>query len=184
MADKPAYENHLHPTKARWFAIYTPYKREKRVLQLLRKKRITAYLPLQKLARHYTRKVKWVELPLINCYVFVKITKDEYIKVLETNHVSHFIQFQKNLVSIPEHEIDLLQRILGEGVNVVAERQFFHQGDEVEIVSGSLTGIEGTLVETKGKSKVLVDLQFLGYTLQMHIDPVLLRKKQHAGVLL
>ncbi|MEO1623864.1 MAG: transcription termination/antitermination NusG family protein, partial [Bacteroidota bacterium] len=122
--------------------------------------------------------------PLINCYVFVKITKDEYIKVLETNHVSHFIQFQKNLVSIPEHEIDLLQRILGEGVNVVAERQFFHQGDEVEIVSGSLTGIEGTLVETKGKSKVLVDLQFLGYTLQMHIDPVLLRKKQHAGVLL
>ena len=180
MAQKPLYENHLHPTEDKWFAVYTPYKREKRVLNSLRKKGITAYLPLQKIARHYTRKVKWVELPLINCYVFVKITKAEYIRVLETEHVSHFIHFQNNLISIPEEEIQILQRVMGEQLEVVAERQFFHEGDEVEIIAGNLTGMQGKWLRTEGKSQVLIDLIFLGYTLQIQIDPVLLRKRQQS----
>ncbi|MEM9918103.1 MAG: UpxY family transcription antiterminator [Bacteroidota bacterium] len=178
MAKKPLYENHLHKLEARWFAIYTPYKREKRALELLRKKHITAYLPLQRIARHYNRKVKWVELPLISNYLFVKITKDEYVKVLQTDYVNNFIHFHNNLVSIPEEEILLLQRILGEEMEVTAERQFFYEGDQVEIVSGNLAGVQGRLLKVNGKSQVLVDLSFLGYTLQLHIDPALLRKKQ------
>ena len=69
------FEDHLHPTEARWFAVYTGYKHEKKVVELLTQKGITAYTPLHRVTRRYTRKVKHVELPLINCYVFVQITK-------------------------------------------------------------------------------------------------------------
>ena len=63
------YENHLDTSEARWFAVYARYKREKVVAQRLQEKGIECYLPLQRLTRYYTRKVKQVELPLISGYL-------------------------------------------------------------------------------------------------------------------
>ena len=177
-----SHENHLHASEAKWFAICTPYKREKYVCRLLERKGILTYLPIQKVTRQYTRKIKHVELPLINCYVFVCITKEQYVKVLETDQVIQFLRIGKNLLSIPNQEIELIKRILGEFSSLSVEQTAYHEGDEVEIIGGNLTGIKGTLIEVQGKSKLLVKLDVLGYTLNMQIDPKLLRK-QNALVL-
>lgn len=177
MIEPLTHENHLHPSEPKWFAICTRYKREKYVCRLLNRKGIISYLPIQKVTRKYTRKIKHVELPLMNCYVFVQIVKSEYVKVLETEQVMQFVRIGKNLLSIPEKEIDLIRRILGESISVTAEKTTYREGDKVEIASGNLAGVEGTLIRVEGKSQVLVDLQFLGYTLSMHIDPSLLIKK-------
>lgn len=176
MTKNKTYENHLHPTDSRWFAIYTPYKREKLVCRQLNKKGITAYLPVQHLVRRYTRKIRKVELPLISCYVFVKITQGEYIKVLETEQVMGFVKFSGNLIAIPDAEIALMKRVLGEGIEVNAEKQSYQEGDIVEVVSGNLVGTRGKLCSIQGKKQFLVDLNFLGYTLQINIDPALLQK--------
>ncbi|MBR9921803.1 MAG: UpxY family transcription antiterminator [Bacteroidetes bacterium] len=169
-------ENHLHREEYRWFAVYTRYKGEKMAFRQLSRKGIQAYLPLQKLVRQYTRKVKTVELPLISCYVFVRIIQSEYVKVLETEQVVDFVRFSRNLISIPEREIDIMRRILGEGWEVTAEPGGLHKGDEVEIVAGNLTGLHGRLLEEPNRSQVLVNLDRLGYTLRMSIDKKLLRK--------
>ncbi|MEL6635824.1 MAG: UpxY family transcription antiterminator [Bacteroidota bacterium] len=173
---EPTYENHLDEREARWFAIYTPYKREKMVCRQLQKKGVRAYLPIQTLVRRYTRKIRKVELPLISCYVFVQITKTEYVRVLETEHVLGFVKFAGNLIAIPEEEIDLLKQVLGEGMEVNVEKQSYHEGDTVEVASGNLVGTRGRLCAIQGKKQFLVDLEFLGYTLQINIDPKLLRK--------
>lgn len=70
------HENHLHPIESRWFAVYTRSKSEKVVKRLLDQKNIENYLPLQKVTRRYTRKIKSYEIPLISCYIFVKIAKN------------------------------------------------------------------------------------------------------------
>ena len=171
------HENHLDPNQAKWFAVCTPYKREKYICNLLTRKGITSYLPIQKVTRQYTRKIKTLELPLINCYVFVHITKADYVKVLETEQVSHFLRIGKNLLSIPDEEISLIRRILGESLPISAKKTTYHEGEQVEIIAGNLTGIEGTLIKIEGKNRVIVDLKYLGYSLNMHIDPSLLRKK-------
>ena len=169
------YENHLDPKEAKWFAVYTAYKREKIVCRQLNRKGVTAYLPVQKLVRRYTRKIRTVELPLIRCYIFVKITQKEYVKVLETEQVLGFVNFSKNLIAIPEWEMELMKRVLGEGIEVNAEKREFYEGDTVEVVSGNLHGLRGKLCSIKGKKLFLVDLDYLGYTLQMTIDPILLK---------
>ncbi len=171
-----SYENHLDQEEARWFAIYTPYKREKLVCRQLQKKGITAYLPVKKLVRRYTRKVRQVELPLISCYVFIKIVKRDYIPVLETEQVLGFVKFSGNLIAIPEEEMDLMKRVLGEGIEVNAEQKNYVEGDWVEVLTGNLAGTTGRLCQIKGKKQFLVDLNFLGYTLQINIDPALLKK--------
>ncbi len=170
------HENHLDEHEARWFAVYTPYKREKLVLHYLQAKGIKAYLPIQKRVRRYKRKVRVVELPLITSYVFVKIVKDEYVPVLETEYVLSFVKFSNNLISIPEEEIELMKRILGDGLEVNVEKSTFQKGDMVEVVSGNLTGIKGKVISIDGKRQFSVNLDFLGYNLLIQIDPKLLRR--------
>ncbi len=170
------FEDHLHPTEARWFAVYTGYKHEKKVVELLTQKGIIAYVPLHRVTRRYTRKVKHIELPLINCYVFVQIAKPDYVPVLETPFVLRFLKIKRNLLAIPEQEIDLLRRIVGEVKDVEVETSALHEGDEVEVISGQLTGLRGTLVEKRGQHKLIIALQTLGYDLMMEVNPAILRK--------
>lgn len=170
------YENHLSNEEARWFAVYTRSKSEKVVKQLLDAKGIENYLPLLKVTRRYTRKIKHLQLPLISCYIFVKIVKDQYVPVLETENVVKFIRFAKNLIAIPEEEINIMRRVVGEATDVQAELGILQEGDLVEIVSGRLTGIKGRLVEKQGKKKMVVALENIGYSLSMTIDANLLRK--------
>lgn len=169
------YENHLDKVEPRWFAIYTKFKREKLVCRQLEEKGITAYLPIQHMTRHYTRKIKHVELPLISCYVFTKITQPQYIPVLETVDVVKFVQFSRNLISIPETEIQLMRRITGEKIDLEVVPVGYQIGDEVEIIRGNLTGLRGKLIKT-GNKNFLIDLTHIGYSISMEIDPSLLRK--------
>lgn len=169
-------EIHLHATEARWFAIYTKYKREKLVHKELQTKGIESYLPLQTHIRVYTRKRKKVELPLISCYLFVKITKPEYVPVLEVDDVVKFVRFSKNMIAIPDQEIQLLRQIVGEGLPIVAEKLALRKGDMVEIIGGNLTGIRGVLVEEHGEKEMVIDLDNMGYSLRMQIDSKLLKK--------
>jgi transcription antitermination factor NusG len=125
-------ENHLHQSEQKWFAVRTRSKSEKVVINRLQEQGIEVYLPLLPVTRHYTRKVKHYQLPLISCYVFVKICRQDYLSVLKTDHVVDFVRFSKNLIAIPEREIDLLRRIVGETSAVQAEPLDLEKGDLVE----------------------------------------------------
>ncbi|PHN04505.1 UpxY family transcription antiterminator [Flavilitoribacter nigricans] len=170
------YENHLDETEAKWFAIYTRYKREKMVAQRLQQKGIEVYLPLQKFTRRYVRKVKHVELPLINCYLFTKITKKEYIPVLETQDVVKFVRFSKNLISIPDAEIQVIQRVVGEAIEIEVSPSEYLPGDDVEVIAGQLTGLKGKLVKKENDKNFLIELESLGYQMRMQVDPALLQR--------
>ncbi|MEZ4987615.1 MAG: UpxY family transcription antiterminator [Saprospiraceae bacterium] len=175
--DKLGIENHLHPTEARWFAVHTGFRKEKKVVELLALKGITAYTPIQQVKRFYTRKVKKVELPLINCYVFVHITNTEYVSVLETAFVNRFLKINRNLIAIPEAEIELLRRIVGEDLGLEAVPATFQPGDPVVIMGGQLTGMEGTLRAVKGKQRFVIALETLGYELLMEVDPKYIHRR-------
>lgn len=170
-------ENHLSATEAKWFAVYTKYKREKIIQKDLTRQGIQAYLPIQHLTRIYASKKKKVQMPLISCYIFVKITKAEYLSVLQTESVVNFVRIAKNLISIPEREIEIMRKIVGEGIPVTAEpSSAFHKGDQVEIVGGNLTGLSGTLVDNHGEKEVIIDLESMGYSLRMTLEAKFLRK--------
>ncbi len=170
------YENHLHDTEARWFAVYTPFRKEKFAQRLLTRKGVEAYVPIQNFTRRYTRKVKMVEMPLINCYVFVHIKKTEYVQVLETEEVLGFVKIGRNLLSIKECEINLLKRIAGEGIILSIEPACYKVGDKVEIVTGNLAGVVGTLTEIKGKKTMVVELKSLQYAIHIEVPNSNLRK--------
>ncbi len=169
--------NHLSEKEARWFAVYTGYKREKVVKKRLEEKGIHTFLPLQKVTRYYTSKIKHVELPLISCYVFVKIVKNQYVPVLEDPDVVKFVRVAKDLISIPEKEIKILRQVVGEKLHMeVVEHQRLKKGDWVEIASGRLVGMKGQLMEQKNEKNFVISLEQLRYDLHMQVNPRILRK--------
>lgn len=166
--------NNLSSQEARWFAIYTKYKGEKYVIDKLKRKGITCYIPLLSKTKRYTRKVKSYEIPLLNCYAFVQIKKEEYQKVLETEHVLHFVKQRKDLIAIPDNEIQLLKRIVGEKIEMAAVEAPLVLGQKVEIISGNLTGLQGYIEEQHGKQDFVVVLENMGFQLKLNIDQRLL----------
>lgn len=176
--------NDLSESEARWFAVYTKYKCEKYVVEQLGRNRIAAYVPLVTKTKRYTSRIKTHHIPLINSHVFVQITKADYVRVLQTEYVLSFVKQRKHLIHIPQGEIDLLKIIVGEMENVEAGEISYQQGDEVEIVSGNLTGIKGKLIAREGKTRFVVELQSIGMQLAMTIDKAhlrLLRRAKQVG---
>ncbi|MBK9255834.1 MAG: UpxY family transcription antiterminator [Saprospiraceae bacterium] len=172
--------NQLNPTEKRWFAVYTKYKCEKYVADVLFKKGIEAYVPLISKTRRYTRKIKTFHTPLINCYVFTNIIKDQYIPVLETEYVMKFLRQGKDLLSIPNAEIQILKRISGDVIEAYSiSSEEFQSGELVEVASGHLTGMKGKIVSRSGKHSFVVDLDTIGFQLRINIDLKLLKPINH-----
>lgn len=160
----------------RWYAVKTKYKCEKYVVEQILKKGVEAYVPLLARTRRYTRKIKKYNVPLINCYVFVRIDSKERVRVLRTQYVIGFLEFGGNVQPIPDHEMELMRRIVGELADVTVDPVTWAPGDEVEVICGSLTGLKGTLTERRGKSELIVVLESIGYELRVEIDERMLRR--------
>jgi transcriptional antiterminator RfaH len=173
------FNNQLHATTPRWFAVRLKFKSEKMVLKMLELKQIHCYLPLKQVVRVWSKKRRETEMPLIPSFIFVKIVASEYVKVLETEYVSTFLKFGKNLLCIPEQQIDWIRRLLlEEDIELVAHEKAnaYIAGDEVEVIAGGLMGMRGRLVKVQGKDRVLVEIDNSGYVLQMNIDTQFLKK--------
>lgn len=163
--------NHIHKTEKRWFAIYTKYKCEKYVAKHLEAKKVEVYLPLLDKVKVYASKTKKYQVPLISCFVFVKITKAEYVKVLETEYVMNFLKQRRDLISIPDNEISLLKRLVGEYETSLYENEVtWKLGQKMEVIAGQLTGLQGVLIEKSNKSDFVVELQNIGIQLRMQFN--------------
>jgi transcription antitermination factor NusG len=169
--------NDLHPTESRWFAVHTRNKSEKFVKRMLEKKEIIAYLPLQKIMRQYGRVRRLVDRPLINCYIFVNITKDKYLTVMETENVVNFARVGPNLMAVKEEEIKIIKRVtMEDDLDVDVVSTTLSEGDPVEISAGSLFGMKGKIVKKDGKRKFQVELESLGMSMFITIDGAFLEK--------
>jgi len=169
--------NQLDKEEKKWFAVYTQYKREKLVKKMLDQKGIECYLPIQKVVRNWSKKKRTMELPLISCYIFVKITAEEYVPVLETEYVMKFLKIGKDLLAIPDDEIVLIQKILQDNLDFEIEStRNFKKGDWVEVTEGNLQGTKGQLVQIEGKNRVLITLEHIQHTFRISIEKHLLKK--------
>lgn len=173
----------MKETTYKWYAIHTKYKCEKYVVNALTKKRIEAYTPTLKTITQYERKTVRRELPLINCYVFVRVKQEDFVTVLQTEYVYGFLKIGSEINPIKQEEIDILKRVTGELNDVSVSEKEYAEGMIVEVIAGNLTGIKGKLLEKHGKHNFLVELDSIAYQLKINIDPAHLRPIPQVGEL-
>lgn len=164
------------PVKYQWHAVYTKSRAEKKAFSEFQKKQIDAFMPVQRKLRQWSDRKKWVEMPLIPGYVFVNISRREYDLVLKSNYVVSYVRFEGKAAIIPDHQINYLKLML-ELVDLEIEisHETFRLGQLVEVIAGPLIGLRGKLVEIKGKEKVALELEGIGYSALVEIEKTHIR---------
>lgn len=163
------------PQKA-WYAVYTNSRAEKRVSDRLAELGIETFLPLQKTLRQWSDRKKLVEKPLISSYVFVNIIPRDYFTVRKIDGVVKFIMIERKPVPIPEAQITNLRILCGSDSEVQMSNNVYAQGDQVEVIIGSLTGLRGELIRVGRKHKVVIRIIQPGMNLTVDIKANAIRK--------
>jgi len=165
----------MKPTPV-WYAVYTKPRWEKKVAQLLTKKGIQNYCPINKVLKQWHDRKKWVEEPLFTSYVFVCITPTEQAEVRKTAGILNFVYWLGKPAVIRNDEIEVIQNFLSHHKDVKLERTRIKIEDEVQIIYGPLLHQQGKVLEVHQKT-VKVLLPALGYAMIAQVD------KNHVDVL-
>jgi transcription antitermination factor NusG len=163
-------------TDPKWYAIYTNPRAEKQVRDRLMEAGVEVFLPLQKTFRIWSDRKKLIERPLLSSYVFVKVVPLEYPKVYQTSGVVRFVTFDGQPASIPQNQIDNLRLLINSDTEIEISSEKFEQGDNVEVIRGSLIGLTGELVTVGTHSRVIVRIDRLDQNLIVNIPMTFLRR--------
>jgi len=137
-----------------WHVIYTKSKWELKVDSLLTKNGFESWCPVQKRERQWSDRKKIIEEPLFRSYVFIKASKEDYIKILSTNGVVNFLYFLKKPAIIRDVEIEAIRKYLGQSNTTiqVVDMANLPPQTKVEINQGLFMGHEGEVVKASKKS--------------------------------
>jgi transcription antitermination factor NusG len=175
-AAAPQLPKELKKPQKAWYAVYTNSRAEKRVSDRIEELGIETFLPLQKTLRQWSDRKKVIEKPLISSYVFVRIIPKDYFTVRKIEGVVKFIMIERKPIPIPEEQITNLRILCGSDVEVEMSNNVYAQGDLVEVVVGSLTGLRGELIRVGRKHKVVIRIIQPGMNLTVDIKTNSIRK--------
>jgi transcription antitermination factor NusG len=153
----------------RWYALYTRSRSEKKLYSELEEKGIEAYLPLKKELRVWSDRKKWVETPLFNSYVFVKVSDREYFDAVNSYWAVRYVCFESHAVPIPDSQIESLKLFLEDTKrNVELTQSSLKKGDHLEVTLGPLKGVRGELLQLRGQHRIV--LRFISLGCCVHAD--------------
>lgn len=153
-----------------WYALYTKPRWEKKVHELMLRRGVESYCPLNKVRRKWSDRYKMVEEPLFKSYLFVHVEERDKMELRYIDGVVNFVYWIGKPAVIREDDINRIKRFLNEHVDVqvmqLAEPKL---GDKVVIRSGPFMEQSGTIMSTD-KKKVEVRLDSLNCKLVAQVD--------------
>ena len=148
-----------------WYLIYTRPHQETRVANDLQDMNIQVYLPMTKVIRKWSDRVKILDMPLFPCYLFVHLkSMHEFYNSTDTTKTDggfDYVRFGKDVARLSDAAINAVRLIETGGENIELTAEHFSPGQQMEIVQGPLSGLTCEVVQHKGKDKILVRVHLL-----------------------
>jgi transcription antitermination factor NusG len=155
----------------KWYAVYTRTRWEKKVSELLTKKKIENYCPMNNVLRQWADRKKIVAEPFFSCYVFVRVDESQLLEIKQTDGIINMVYWLGRPAVINDIDIENVKHFLHEYADVTLEKTAVNINDTVLITHGPLHSQEGNVVEVMTNS-VKVHLPSLGYTMVAQIRHV------------
>ncbi len=154
---------------AKWYALYTCPRHEKRVAEQVEQRRISCFLPLYRSVRRWKDRRKELELALFPGYVFVRIAPQNRLQVLMLPGVIRLVMFNGQPSALPEEEIESLRRGLA-GCVGMTPHPYLQVGRRVRVRSGPMAGLEGILRRRKEGLRLVISIEMLARAVAVEID--------------
>lgn len=154
---------------AGWYAVHVRSKAEKAVARGIREKGYEDFLPLYRSARRWSDRITRVDEPLFPGYVFCRADPVQRPLIITTPGIIRIVSFGDKPAIIPNREIDAITRALA--CTIGAEPcPFLCQGQRARIRSGPLVGIEGMVVRTKGRYRMVLSVEALCRSMAIEVE--------------
>lgn len=154
-----------------WFAIRVKSNYERVAAQNLRAQGYEEYVPLYKCVRRWPTRTRVVELPLFPGYIFSRFDPNHRTPILKIPGVVNLVCTGKTPAAVDAGELAAISRILSTSLEV-EPCPYFQAGERVVLRHGPLCGLEGTVVEAKSNSRLVVSVTLLQRSVAVEIDPV------------
>ncbi len=151
-----------------WWVVHTRSRQEKALAVDLDRIGIDCFLPLITVRRRYGGRTIRLQIPLFPSYLFMCGTEEHRYATLMTHRAAAVIHVadQTRL----KHELGQIMRVTAndEPVDLYPGLRC---GRRCRVITGSLTGLEGVVLQRRGTCRVYVGVEALGQSAELEIDP-------------
>ncbi len=171
----------------KWYQIYTQPNAEKKLYNKICAYGFQAFIPIRKVKKQWSDRVKTIEEPAFKSYIFAKLNYNEMRFVERLSQFCCYISYgspdkksglinNKFFPSITDTTIAQMAKILTEYPQAMMIDQTLVEGDKIEITQGSLKSYQGILISEPSGKKVAIKLHGLKQSLIISVPTVLLKK--------
>jgi transcriptional antiterminator RfaH len=155
-----------------WFCLRTQTKREHIAAAILdRLEEVEVFCPrISQIKKTRAGKKRFVEA-MFPGYIFAKFNYHMHSRqVVHSQGVTHMVELGERR-TIPERSIRELQTSIPEGL-IEAPDLSIEPGAEIEVVTGSLKGLNGkVLAQLSAQNRIQILLEFLGREITVDVSP-------------
>lgn len=156
-----------------WLAAYTKPRNEKKVSERLVLKGFEVYCPLREDIRQWSDRKKKVKEPLFKSYVFVHVSEQERLSILEDPGVVQFVFWLGKPAVVKDSDIEEVRVFLEEYPSAIVNQIEIKRGTKVKVSAGPLKDQKGQVHEVRGHKAVLI-IENLGLELlaEIHVNKI------------
>jgi len=157
------------PLGRKWYALYTKHHHEKKAADVLARKGIETFLPLNRSLRQWKDRKKMVAMPLFPGYLFLRSDLSNRVEILNTPGVFFLVESAGHACPVPEHEIEAVRAVAESDVKL-EPHPYLEHGERVRIRSGPLAGICGLVVQSRNQHRVVISVELLRKAVAVAVD--------------
>lgn len=153
--------------EGQWWVAHTKSRNEKALAHDLMAKNVSYFLPMTwKVSRRSHRTLKSL-LPLFTGYLFFCGGEHDRVELLKTNRVANLLEVndQDTLV----RELARFEQALRAGAPLVPHK-YIQKGQWCRVIAGPLLGLEGIVIESRGDTRLVLQIDMLGQAASVEID--------------
>lgn len=155
-----------------WYACYTRARHEKRVREQLERREWEIYLPLVPRKSKWKDRTKIVHFPMFPSYVFARFALRDLYDVLSVPGVVDVVRVDGAPAIVREEDLENIRRftaVLIDRGEEALRKPLPEVGQRVRVVAGPFEGVEGVVVERRGRRRLLVGLELIGQGLEVDL---------------
>jgi len=164
-------------TDTQWYAVQVRSRQEVQVAQQISGKGYEYFLPMRKRRKLWSDRIRESEEPIFPGYLFCRFDPLYRLPILTTPSVIQIVGYNRKPVAVDAAEIHALQTLIASGV-ANQTCPFLEVGDRVRIESGALRGLQGILVDTRSRRRLILSVSILQRSVAVEIDSELVTRFQ------
>jgi transcriptional antiterminator RfaH len=146
-------------THQAWYVVHTKPRQETRAFENLQNQGFNCFLPTLQVQKLRNQKVQTITEPMFSRYLFIQLddTTQNWGPIRSTLGVSKLVSFGPLPAKVPPEFIAFLKEAPPETLE-----RMFAPGDNVQVASGPLQGLEGKYIAHDGETRAFVLVDLLG----------------------